>query len=149
MEAGVPQGSILGSLLFLIYINDIVRELNWSVRLFKDDTSLFIVVENPVTAANILSNNLGRIHSWACDWLADFNPSKIETMIISRRRNKLLHPYLMMDNTVLNEVETLKHLGLMFSQDCSWHAHIEEIVKKAWHRITVLKIKWQSFNYLV
>ena len=75
VAAGVPQGSIFGLLLFLIYINDIVRELNCNVRLFADDTSLFIVVENPVPAVNILNNNLGRIHSWACDWLVDFNPS--------------------------------------------------------------------------
>ena len=85
------------------------------------DTSLFIVhvVENYVTTTNILNKNLGRIHSWAGDWLVDFNPSKPETMIISRKHNKPLHPQLLMDNAVLNEVETHKHLGLMFSQSCS------------------------------
>ena len=72
-------------------------------------------------------------------WLVDFNPSKTETMILSRKRNKPLHPNLLMDSTILNEVETHKHLGLMFSQDCSWHAHIEEIVKKAWRRINILR----------
>ena len=85
VEAGVPQGSIIGPLLFLIYINGIVRELNCNVRLFADDTSLFIVVENPVTTVNILNNNLGRIHSWAGDWPVDFNTSKTETVIICRK----------------------------------------------------------------
>ena len=60
-------------------------------------------------------------------------------MIISRKRNKPLHPHLLMDNTVSNEVEINKHLGLMFSPDCSWYAHIEEIVKKAWRRINILR----------
>ena len=73
VKAGVPQGSILGPLLFLIYINDIVNELRASVRLFADDTSLYIVVENPNTAALTLYNDLNFITSWAGDWLVNFN----------------------------------------------------------------------------
>ena len=115
VEAGVPQGSILGPLLFLIYINYIVREFHCNVRLFADDTSLYIVVENPVTAANLLNNNLGRVHSWAGVWLVDFNASKIESMRLTRKRNKPIHPNLSMDYTLLKEVETHKHLGLIFS----------------------------------
>ena len=139
VEAGVPQGSILGPLLFLIYINDIVRELDCNVRLFADDTSLYIVVENPVTAANLLNNNLGRVHSWAGIWLVDFNASKTESMLLTRKRNVPFHPNLIMDNTILKEVVTHKHLGLIFSQNCGWQAHIEDIVKKAWQRINIIR----------
>ena len=70
------QGSILGPLLFLIYINDIVNELRASVRLFADDTSLNIVVENPTAAAITLNNDLNFITAWASDWLVDFNAAK-------------------------------------------------------------------------
>ena len=82
--------SILGPLLVLIYINDIVAELysNCNVRLFADDTSLYVIVENPITAGNILNRNLLSIHSWATAWLVDFNPAKTESMVISRKRIK-------------------------------------------------------------
>ena len=135
VNAGVPQRSILGPLLFLIYINDIVRTLNCNVRLFADDTSLYVVVENPAAAANILNDDLINVHNWADQWLVSFNPSKTESMVISRKRNKPLHPRLLMDNTVVKQVDKHKHLGIVFSNDCNWHAHILAIANKAWQRI--------------
>ena len=59
-------------------------------------------------------------------WLV--NPSKTESMVISRKRNKPLHPRLIMDNTVVKEVDKHKHLGIVLSNDCNWHAHILAIV---------------------
>lgn len=139
ITAGVPQGSILGPLLFLIFINDIVNDLDTNVRLFADDTSLYIIVDTPENAALKLNNDLRKIHSWATQWLVTFNPSKSETLLISRKRSRINHPALFMNNQQLIEVESHKHLGLIFSNDGTWHAHIDLIASKAWTRVNVMR----------
>ena len=125
IRAGVPQGSILGPLLFLLYINDIVNDIGSNIRLFADDTSLFIIVDDPVTAAGCIKADLGKISAWASTWLVTFNPSKTETLLVSRKLNRLPHPPVFMQNHQIYEVESHKHLGLYFSNDCTWHQHIK------------------------
>ena len=84
IRAGVPQGSISGPLLFLLFINDIVTGIGSNIRLFADDTSLFIIVENPDTAAELLNMqmDLEKIMSWAKSWLLTLNPTKTESILI-------------------------------------------------------------------
>lgn len=139
IRAGVPQGSILGPLLFLLYINDIVEDIHSSIRLFADDTSLYIIVDNPNQATNQLNSDLEKIHKWAKKWLVTFNPTKSESIIFSRKRHKPYHPPVLMDNIQINEVSSHKHLGLVFSNDCSWHNHLELIKSKAWTRVNVMR----------
>ena len=139
VDAGVPQGSILGPLLFLLYINDIVENINSSIRLFADATTLYIIVDNPLHAANQLNSDLYKIHQWATNWLVTFSPSKSESIIFSRKRNKPNHPNVVMDQQPTQEINSHKHLGLVLSSDCTWYAHLEYTKSKAWNRINVMR----------
>ena len=139
IRAGVPQGSILGPLLFLLFINDIVTDIGSNIRLFADDTSLFIIVENPDMAAELLNMDLEKIMEWAKRWLVTFNPTKTESLLISRKINQPVHPPLFMDNQIIEEVSSHKHLGIFLSNDCSWHKHIDYVKEKAWVRINVMR----------
>ena len=110
IKAGVPQGSILGPLLFILYINDIVHEIHSNIRLFADDTSLYIIVDFPDSAAQILNLDLDRISKWAKDWLVSYNPEKTESLLFTRKINRVIHPTLYLSDVPIKEVSAHKHL---------------------------------------
>ena len=119
ITAGVPQGSILGPLLFLLFINDIVHDIGASIRPFADDTSLYIIVEDPSVAAELLNADLEKIAEWALKCLVKINPLKTESILISRKTNTVHLPEFMLDQQI-KEVKSHKHLGVILSNDCSW-----------------------------
>lgn len=130
--AGVPQGSVLGPLLFLIFINDITYAIqHCKIRLYADDTSLFIEVDDRVRAAEQLEEDLNALSSWANTWLVKFSPPKTESLIISNKRHLEEHPPIRMEGSVIQEVTHHKHVGVTLSRNLSWHEHICAIEKKA------------------
>ena len=76
--AGVPQGSILGPLFFLIYINDLSDDLSSNPKLFADDASLFSVVHDKNTSAKELHNDLQKINNWDYQWNTSFNTDPLK-----------------------------------------------------------------------
>ena len=76
VTTGVPQGSVLGPLAFLIYINDLVDKLSSEAKLFADNTSLFSVVYDEKVTAEKLNKDLETISEWAHQWKMQFNPDK-------------------------------------------------------------------------
>ena len=133
VTAGVPQGSILGPLLFLIYVNDLPNNLSSNCKLFADDTSLFSVVNNIHTSAATLSQDLKRITNWAFQWKMIFNPDlskQAQEVIFSRKIKKLLHPTLLFNNILLSNSLFQKHLGLTLDIKLNFLEHIKSITKK-------------------
>ena len=91
ITAGVPQGSILGPLLFLMYNNDLSEWLSTNTKLFADDTSLFSVIHESQISANVLNKDLEMIHNWAFQWKMNFNPDRTkqaQEVIFSRKTKK-------------------------------------------------------------
>ena len=114
-NAGVSQGSILGPLLFLIYINNLPDGVSSNVKLFADDTSLFSVAHDINTSVFELNRDLKKIDDWAFQWKTTFNPDRskqTQEIIFSRKFKKATHPPLLFTITMLPRL-TLKHiLGL-------------------------------------
>ena len=99
--AGVPQGSILGPFLFLIYINDLPDELKSNAKLFADDTSLFAIVNDKNESANILNNDLKLVSKWAYDWKMLFNPDPskpAQELLFTRKKQIENHPTISLNN---------------------------------------------------
>ena len=114
------------------------------VRLFAGDTSLYIVVIIPNDAAELLNADLRKITTWAEQCLVTFNPPKTESMLISRKIIKPVHPPIFMSNQEITEVNFHKNLGIFFSNDCTWHKHIDYIKEKAWKRVNIMRrLKFQ------
>jgi len=139
LGAGVPQGSILGPLLFLIFVNDIVYDIQSDINLFADDTSLLKAILDPVNCFKIISDDLSRLSTWAKQWLVTFNASKTVYMILSLKRKIPNYPPLIFNNTTLEKVESHTHLGMTFNTMMTWHDHINRIIKKAHRTLNVIK----------
>ena len=142
INAGVPQGSILGPLLFLIYINDLSNGINSDVKLFADDTSIFSTVYPPNTTADSLHKDLQKISEWAYKWKMSFNPDptkQAQDVIFSRKLNKPHHPLLKFNNLPVQNASSQKHLGLFLDEKLNFESHLKEKCAKFNKGIGVIK----------
>ena len=131
--SGVPQGSVLGPLLFLIYIDDVSDSLlsdGSMLNLYADDMLLYKPVKSPEDFKH-LQSDIDHISDWvSCNNLT-LNPNKCKFMIISRKTNSVQPPQHILNDTPLEQVETFKYLGVLLSSELSWSVHVESICTKA------------------
>jgi len=129
LKTGVPQGSVFGPLLFLIYVNDIADSLLSVTRLFADDISLAISSKDITHIESTLNKDLNELNLGSKQWLINFNPAKTEVLFLClARRNK---PNLIFNDTPFSFVDHHKHLDVTFSSDGPWHKHITNIASTA------------------
>ena len=137
-NAGVPQGSVLGPLLFLLYVNDIADNLISLSRLFADDTSLSFTSASPYTIEDVMNGDLEILDNWSKQWLVKFNPQKTKALAFSSSSvpNDIDIKF---QDEVVEFVSYHKHLGITFDSDGKFHSHIENIVQSVSNRLSVMR----------
>ena len=127
--SGVPQGTVLGPALFLLYINDLPESVSSRVRLFADDAILYRTV-NSQDDSFALQRDLEGLEEWERSWRMDFNPSKCSVISFTRSRSPDTYSY-DLHGERLQRVSSAKYLGVMLSSNLSWTEHVNDVVSKA------------------
>ena len=125
--SGVPQGTVLGPLLFLVHINDLPDHVTSNVRLFADDCLLYRQIKSEKDQEE-LQRDLCNLEAWASNWGMRFNAKKCYILTIT---NKGKSKFYQLNNYILKSVENNPYLGVLFDNKLSWSTHIDHISKKA------------------
>ena len=150
VQAGVPQGYILGPLLFLIYVNDLSHNLSSTVKLFADDTSVFSIVHDIDSSTKQLNDDLKKISEWAYQWKMSFDPDlsrQAQEVIFSCKSSGVDHPSVTFNNSSVATLQCQKHLGLYLDEKLNFSHHIKEKISKACKGTGVIRMFFLSTHY--
>lgn len=144
VTSGVPQGSVLGPLLFLLYINDIVTVVTPTthIRLFADDCIIFREISSMQDQIE-LNTNLDKIYSWCKEWGMVVNAEKTVSLRITRKKSPFEFEYTL-GSGVVNQVNSFKYLGVTFTSNLSWNLHVDNICSSAFRKLCFLRHKLRN-----
>ena len=128
--SGVPQGTVLGPLLFSLYINDISSDIESEIRLFADDCVCYREIKDEDDTMK-LQRDIDRLGSWARKWGMRFQPVKCSMTHLTRKRIKKIHASYTLEGTDLENVESIKYLGVTITSDLRWNTHVSNVCTKA------------------
>ena len=143
VTSGVPQGTVLGPILFLVYINDLPDCIsNSTVRLFADDCILYRQIDSTADCLK-LQDDLNALQHWEDMWLMTFNAKKCNTMRVTSSPKPISFDY-SIHNTVLENVPHTKYLGVTIQSNLKWDVHCKQVAAKATNTLNVLKWNLKS-----
>ena len=147
VSSGVPQGSVLGPILFLLYINDLAETTKCFVQIFADDTKLYSNVNRPDIAES-LQSDINSTVDWSKTWQLPFNEKKCKVMHISKNIQPQTHDYYIQgenEYVKLESVDEERDLGVLFNKTLSFRSHINGALSKANQMLGIIK---RGFIYL-
>ena len=128
VKSGVPQGSVLGPIRFLVFINDLPASIRSISRLFADDCVVYREIQSD-NDCQILQDDLQKLWDWEKKWGMSFHREKCSILRVHSKRAPVIFNYSLKGHTLTCE-ESTKYLGVEISQDMSWKLHIDKTVKK-------------------
>ena len=144
ITSGIPQGSVLGPVLFLVFINDLPEAIEVLMKLFADDAKIYAVVSND--RENLVQTSLNRAVNWAKIWRMFFNTSKCHHLHVGKHDTGIR--YTMTANNQereLEKVESEKDLGVIIDQNLTFRAHITSKVNVSNKNLGII---FRTFTYI-
>lgn len=131
IERGIPQGSVLGPLLFLLFINDINEIVcNGQVRLCADDLVFWCKSKSFQTVYSQMQDFADKLTTWSRKWCLEINTDKSSTMFINNKRKKLPNPFISLNGRHLNNQSSVKYFGIELNSNLTWNDQISAVLKK-------------------
>jgi len=149
ITCGVPQGSILGPLLFLCYVNDMPISIKCKLLLYADDSALMVPGLDPESIAEILSNELKSCRQWLIDNKLSLHLGKTESILFGTKSklDRVNSFEVKCNNEIINNVKNVKYLGVQLDNDLAGSSIVSDLIRKVSNRLNFLYRYKDLLNY--